>query len=361
MHKIGQLRRRSKVVEILAAREFIFTLTSAGVCTVFDGRTHERLCYMNQRDNEVIRSLYHNKVNDSIMTVSVYREDEFSALRSRTTALEYLRRGRLDQGYELFESEKLHWPGFIEFDDANGKIITFSADTHTYKVWEQRDYSFLYAIKDPNICEIKPGPGMLLVIYRRRSGYVPFSLVDIETGTIVRTFNVWLHRSRKVEITEITNEKVIIKQEGEAANIFDIRTGKSSVISSSDLSLPAAFIFLSNSHLFLTFKGNTVIVWNEAGEQVSKFEDHKISAQTMKTNCIFVSANKGIIFSHSQSPTDGSGAIVISSIFSGKTVGRITSPDNPAALEDVTSLYYSDERGEIYTGNKNGELRVWSV
>jgi hypothetical protein len=30
------------------------------------------------------------------------------------------------------------------------------------------------------------------------------------------------------------------------------------------------------------------------------------------------------------------------------------------ALEDVTALYYNEERNEIYTGNKEGRIHIWS-
>ncbi len=30
-------------------------------------------------------------------------------------------------GIELFPNESLNWPGFVEFDEANGKILTASA------------------------------------------------------------------------------------------------------------------------------------------------------------------------------------------------------------------------------------------
>lgn len=32
-----------------------------------------------------------------------------------------------DAGYALFESESLKYPGFVEFDDVNAKVLTFSA------------------------------------------------------------------------------------------------------------------------------------------------------------------------------------------------------------------------------------------
>ncbi len=38
-----------------------------------------------------------------------------------------MRRGQPDVGFPLFESESFRWPGFVEFDDVNGKVLTYSA------------------------------------------------------------------------------------------------------------------------------------------------------------------------------------------------------------------------------------------
>lgn len=40
----------------------------------------------------------------------------------------YLRRGSPESGFSLFEDESLRWPGFVEFDDVNSKVMTFSVD-----------------------------------------------------------------------------------------------------------------------------------------------------------------------------------------------------------------------------------------
>ena len=38
---------------------------------------------------QVVRSLFYNKANNSIITVSVYKQDHFSTLNCRSTPLEY--------------------------------------------------------------------------------------------------------------------------------------------------------------------------------------------------------------------------------------------------------------------------------
>jgi hypothetical protein len=44
-----------------------------------------------------------------------------------SSSLRYIRRNQLDARLPLFESESLKWPGFVEFDDVNGKVLTCSA------------------------------------------------------------------------------------------------------------------------------------------------------------------------------------------------------------------------------------------
>lgn len=51
-------------------------------------RGNHRLCFLNISPYEVIRSLFYNKANNSIITVSVYKQDNFSSLNCRSTPLE---------------------------------------------------------------------------------------------------------------------------------------------------------------------------------------------------------------------------------------------------------------------------------
>lgn len=85
---------------------------------------NQRICFLNVSPDEVIRSLLYNKRNnDLLITVSVYASDNFSSLKCRTTRIEYIRRGKPDAGFPLFEPESLKGPGFVEFDDINEKFL----------------------------------------------------------------------------------------------------------------------------------------------------------------------------------------------------------------------------------------------
>lgn len=79
---------------------------------------------------------------------------------------------------------------------------------------------------------------------------------------------------------------------------------------------------------------------------------------------------------------DVAGSINISNILTGKCLAKIKANNGPPkeedcsssdmgnsnrrrsavaeALEDITALFYDEERNEIYTGNRHGFLHVWS-
>ena len=127
--------KRTKVIEIVAARDIVFALAHSGVCAAFsrgssahsypynkgiwsiinsffwviyeilflfldnagitqsllailNAETNERICFLNVSPDEVIRSLFYNKNNDSLITVSVYASDSFSSLKCRSTRIE---------------------------------------------------------------------------------------------------------------------------------------------------------------------------------------------------------------------------------------------------------------------------------
>lgn len=385
--KFQYLRKRSRIIEIVAAKDVIFALAYSGLCAAFSRTTNSRICFLNISPDEVIRSLFYNKNNDSLITVSVYASDHFSSLKCRTTPVEYIRRSQLDAGFPLFETESLRWPGFVEFDDVNGKVLTYSAQDGIYKVFDLKNYTFLYSISDRNVQEIKISPGIMLLIFHRTPGYVPLKILSIEDGTELKSFNHLLHRNKKVDFIEQFNEKLLVKQENENLQIRDVRNSELTEVSRTEFMTPSAFIFLYENHLFLTFRNRTVAVWNFRGELVTSFEDHLLWHPDCNTNNIYITSDQDLIISYCKSvecEEDGEtpmiGSINISNILTGKCIAKIcpndqnlqVSPrrkgDNRStvrstireALEDVTALFFDEDRNEIYTGNKQGLIHVWS-
>ncbi|KAL2612958.1 hypothetical protein R1flu_024650 [Riccia fluitans] len=376
--KLPFLKKRSRIVEIVAARDTVFALTHSGICAAFSRETNKRICFLNISSDEVIRSLFYNKNNDSLITVSVYASDNFSSLKCRTTPIEYIRRGQPDAGFPLFESESLRWPGFVEFDDVNGKVLTYSAQDRIYKVFDLKNYTMLYSISDKHVQEIKISPGIMLLIFDKAPSHVPLKILSIEDGSVLKAFNHLLHRNKKVDFIEQFNEKLLVKQENENLQILDVRNSQLTEVSRTEFMTPSAFIFLYENQLFLTFRNRTVAVWNFRGELVTSFEDHLLWYPDCNTNNIYITSEQDLIISYCKAHPDNCGeeavgSINISNILTGKCLAKIRADDpnvgiSPRArgnssvirstvqeaLEDVTALFYDEERNEIYTGNRHG-------
>lgn len=358
------MRKRSQVLEIIAAKDLLIVSQASGVCCAFDQKTGKRLCFLNVTLDEVVRSIFYNKLNQSIITVSVFKGDNFSSLKCRSVSLEYLRRGEPSGAFELFGGEMLHWPGFVEFDDVNGKVLTFSAQGHAYKVWDLLNYGLLFTISDPAIQEIKVSPGVMLLIYSRQSTHVMLSLVDIHTGQQLRKWPHFLHRSKKIDFIEQFNETLLVKQEGESLQVVD-SSGAVSEVPDAEFPTPVAFVFLYEYQMFLTFRNNSVAVWDHHGRPVTRFEDQPINFADVTSSNICISKSQDLILSYHKAGIFEPGVINVSSIKTGRMLGKITARAGEALpgapLQDVSALSYNEETGVLYTGTKGGLIHCWST
>lgn len=397
MLKLAAMQSRSKIQELIVAEDIIFGLTQSGVCMAFDQYSKRRLCIMNTSCDEVVRSLFHAKCSRSLITVSVYREDNFSSLQCNTILLEDVRQGRPDRGWRIFQSELLRWPGFVEFDDVNSKVLTYSAKDRKYKVWSLKDYSFMYCMDEQSIEEIKISPGIMLVIFNKSDdeASIPLQIRNIETGEILKDFDHKLTPRKEIEFIEQFNEKLLVKQHDGPLLIMDVRTGGKHGEDMACLSIPGegfktpkAFIFLYENSLFLTFRRCEVGVWNFKGRKVTKFDDHRLYNQETNTSSIYINTHQDLIISYCQNsqhrnrngdvrpaanmsrhhpPRAGfpaPGSINVSHILSGRCLARIVpSEDDEAstrALTGITALFYSEASNEIFTGNADGLIHVWT-
>uniref|UniRef100_J3LHQ2 Transducin/WD40 repeat-like superfamily protein n=2 Tax=Oryza brachyantha TaxID=4533 RepID=J3LHQ2_ORYBR len=234
----------------------------------------------------------------------------------------------------------------------------------------------------------------MLVIYHKSANHVPLKILSIEDGSPLKTFTQLLHRSRKVDFIEQFNEKLLVKQDKENLQIIDVRNSNLIEVNKTEFMTPSAFIFLYENNLFLTFCNRTVAAWNFRGELVTSFDDHELWHSNCNTNNIYITADQDLIISYCKTSKevrdrDGTcegigsptGSINMSNIFTGKCVAKI-SPLDPTltiaprkrgdssrstirstvsdALEDITALFYDEDRNEIYTGNSKGLVHVWS-
>jgi hypothetical protein len=124
----------------------LIALQHSGICTVFkmDPATgaFAHHGFLNHRPDEIVRSLFNNHACNSLVIVSVYPEDGRAILRCRTIKISDVALGRFALSQPILTQEMLGYPGWIELCEVNCKILTFTSETQTYKVWNLEDYAF---------------------------------------------------------------------------------------------------------------------------------------------------------------------------------------------------------------------------
>jgi hypothetical protein len=343
------LRRRASVVEIVAVDDIVFTLTANGICTAFNAVTQKHLCCLNQSSDEVVRSIFLNKANHALITVSVRHEDRFLRLRCRSTPIEAIYRGQPESGFPLFTSECLSWPGFVEFDDVNAKVLTFSASDRSYTVWDLATYRRLYRIACRSIAEIKVSPGMMLLIHHRVGSHVPLQFVEIETGIIRRELFYLLNRSRKIEFIELFHDKLLVKQEGVNLRIVDLQTNAEREVPSSQHMTPNHFIFLYETKLFLLFRDQEIQVWDFLARRVvPRLTKHALRVSTTPTNTLYISAAQDILVSYRTPPALDDSGLDADTLLErpSRSLPGTTGTSSNRGLRDSSPLGSSDEASE---------------
>lgn len=375
--RMRYLRGRSKVVELVVAEGLVIALTQHGLCRVFDRRTKRAIFTLNATDDEIVRSIFHCKMKRAIVLVSVRREDHFRTLRCEYVFLCDIpgdgETATITKRTPLFPGEALRWPGFVEFDDVNSKIMTHDARQSVYTMWSMTTFEPQFKIRDPSIDEVKVSPSVILVIFvmntRRRR--LPLQLRHIEDGRVLVTFEFcpdiqW----GRIEFIEQFNEMLLVKQHGGPLNIIDVRNFDRPpvTIPVHEFATPRAFIYLYENRYFLTFRGCRVTAWDFHGRRVTDFEDHVLTNCSTNTNSVYITSAQDEIVSFCQSRAEetvgSAGSIHISNVLTGRCVKRIApnarEPDLTHALTDITVLFYCEESNEIYTGNRQGFIHVWS-
>lgn len=364
-----------EIVEILALdspSRLVFALSQSGVCTVLkrcEGGVglahHGTLNTPLPHGEEEIRSMFHNKRHHSMVVVFVRSDDTHKALHCRSIPLRCIEQKdwSLSDTRSLFESETFVYPSFIEFDDVNDCVLTFSANRRCFKVWSLMDYRLLLTIDDPLVTEMKLSPGLALMIYERDTSAIQLRLLNVRSGKLMRCFFLPLHHDKDIEFIELFNEKLLLKQEEHSLRIFDVITEKVTRVDRSRFRTPEAFIFLYDQRTLLTFRDGRAETWSFDGDTLLRCENRAVCySNDCQQGGVCVSSNQKALVSYSRDETCDQGSIDVVMLRRGR-VTKTASARLPVAAqfeEPPATLFYDETRHEVIGGFESGLLCVFS-
>ncbi|KAF7458049.1 hypothetical protein HWI79_1364 [Cryptosporidium felis] len=298
-----KLSKPSKIIEVVFSKEILFILNDSGLGIAYNRNNNRMLCIINRSPSEMIRSLFYNKMNNTI--VVAFHHDP-TILNCTIFNIEdiILKRNLSSNIGKEFQKIKVGNPGFIEFDDGNGRIVVADPQNDHFTFWDMSNYNKLYQISGQNFLEMRISDGT--VVFFRQPSYstIEAHLCNIVNGDNLERTMVKLKSSMDIQFLELHREYLLLKQEGCSIRVWNLLTSSTKKISRTRDFHPKAFIFfdqmaeITNFTNFLTVSTEDITVWScsNFGDVEIKF---KITLPGIQTaDCVNVCFSKGIIMTY---------------------------------------------------------------
>lgn len=372
-YKLIFLKKRSRVQEIVSVGDsLLISLQHSGVCCVFKrdeaSNGFKQHGYLNHRPEEIVRSLFYNRSADAIVVVSVYPAERKSVLRCRSIAVSDVILGNFERSFPILENEILGYPGWIELCEVNAKILTFSAETQTYKVWDLKtNYAFQYTIKSApgeKLWDVKASPGFLLLIYEPTTHGVDqrfqrIALVDIQDGSELYALNYPLRT--RIELVEQFCDSILIKEQDHDLVVHFVRRPfekpKEVAMGSHRLN---AFTFLHSSRVFLTFQGGgRVCSFDSQGNEICKiYKDDPTSGDDSNSIVLVARDQETLLSVRKDIEVLQHSLVEFRHVVSGKLLARVPL-EFPAS--EVSCACYDEDKMALFIGTREGLIYSWEV
>lgn len=249
---------------------------------------------------KIAKSISLNLANGSLLIVYLLRDANFAELKcARITllSLKQFMKGTIELNQinpeVIFQTENLSSPAFVEFDEFNGKIITRNS-LATYKVWSMKDFKLVFEMTDKRIEEIRTADGIFLTIRSLETNErLLLSIYEIDSGRLVINYDINLVQLVELEILEIFDRVLLLKQAGSNALIINLINFEYHFIKNDNLDERTLFMYINKANIFVTLNKNSVIFYSITGEEIRSIKNENIDV--IAPNLVHLTGDKNYL------------------------------------------------------------------
>lgn len=337
------LVQRSKIVEITQSQKCTFIRTSTGLGAVVNTMNCEFICFLNNFDGELIKSIYYNKVKNDIIKVNISLLDDYSALHCYVYNESDLKNCKC-----LFDNNEIVYPGFVEFDSINNRAIILEGKKKDYKIWDLTNYSMLYELKSYNIWDLKMTPGALLLI--KSNKYNEIELTFIGNGKNTTTSKIRTFNNMNIEFVDRFELTIFYKEKEHDVNVIDLSDNSyTSIPKTSNLDV-SNFIFLYKSKKLIIYFEGEFKVYSFLGEYLFSI----FNTKSFDNFPIGIAKNQNYLVTCTQKQFDQ--WIYIYSLKDGSLIFEKYFPPQVSNGYKITSISFDDTNNIMTIGNEIGCL-----
>lgn len=349
--------KATKIFRIQKIDSLIFVFATSGLCVVFDRVSNAKLGVLNQGNDEMIFMLHFNDLDRCVLILSNKLRSKYG--RCHRVPLELMKRGSFQQRVTVFGSLSL--PHDVRC--RNGRAFYQNAKG-TYDIFDLNDYSLLFSIRNLHYVEyLLPLPGMIIIFRQVVRDVTTFTVHNILDGAEIKKFML---PSDEVIQPCIIKEQLLYNDQSGNSNLFDMKTSKVKRLKSDKLKR-AQFRCLPSNNLLLSWEHGTYSIWElDTKKDTDELQLLCQGLYTGYSSMLFIH-HDSVVISYYR-PKDGSatGSISIMHIWTGhlmaKITGDIPGPESNKFLQilDISTMYYDEEKEELYTGTVDGGFQIWS-
>jgi hypothetical protein len=313
-----EVNNNNKMIEVEKLGNYLIFLTQEGSILLYN--THHHKDIITSLNNSVnsrlfgtnsehkAKSLYVNKLRKTLLIVYLSKAQNFLEMNCCEVTLESLKELILFNANnenlpvfntyfkKKFENENFSGNGYIEYDELNNKILT--KDAHSvFKVWDLKDYGFLFRICDSRINEIRVTLGSIMTI-ELENNIIKLNTFEVNSGNQIINFDIKISKDYCIEILEIFETILLIKQEIFKPVLFNLETHDYHMIEKDCFSVNSYFIYNYKTKIIIAINECNVQLFNIQGEVIrildrvikSLVEDYVFCSQDLKYLFLYYSS-----------------------------------------------------------------------
>jgi len=179
------IMNRYPISEIVFARCITIVRALNGLCACYSTNLSKFICFMNSQNGEIVRSVFYNEFDNSVIKVSVLPCDSYSRIRCFVHSLDDILIGNNNDCFEIFGNNTIQYPGFVEFDFLNAVSIVYTGLNNNYRIYSTKNYDKLYELLNKGISDIKISQTSIILLSISHKNKLIISFIDIKIGMLI--------------------------------------------------------------------------------------------------------------------------------------------------------------------------------
>eukprot|EP00917_Polyrhabdina_sp_WS-2016_P026570 GHVP01056991.1.p1 GENE.GHVP01056991.1~~GHVP01056991.1.p1 ORF type:complete len:211 (+),score=24.09 GHVP01056991.1:375-1007(+) len=121
-----------------------------------------------------------------------------------------------------FREHEIPYPGFVEFEEQNGRIAVYSPKEEMFSFWDMKTYSKVFQVSSLRFREIRMSKSTVVFFEQPSSSSLKLRMCSLIDGSVLSEGVIPLLKHRTLEFLELCGSYLLVKQEDNPLRLHDL-------------------------------------------------------------------------------------------------------------------------------------------